>query len=458
MIPPTRLDAATLEALVAQMRNPDERRGDLRAQLAAQRLGERRHRRAVRPPRPARGRAAMDELVAYSERRVRAGIARSPTAATRPRSARGRGGRSSCPSRDSPATSWSSTSPARAAARRQPELPLPPPLPPPPTPPAPPPPECPPRPPVAHQTRADVDLSPSQASGPDNNHPQTTTPPCPLAVTRSACLYVVRCLTDPDVPASGGALAPLTRPRARGLARQRAPARRSRRRQRGDLVADRRRALPRLRRAAPGARAGPGDDEQRHPRQRALHVLRDDRRRPGRVPGADGPSAVHVAMSNTLNTPVEALELRCRCGSSATSSGAARAARGCTAAATASSASCARSSLPRVRDRGAPRRRAGRASAGGEAGRGRTLLNGGELPAKATVDLAGGDVLRIETPGGGGWGTRRVGSRRWRGRVEDQHRPRAHAPGRRRARPRGRGPAGSRATATSSTPRRPAAR
>ena len=42
---------------------------------------------------------------------------------------------------------------------------------------------------------------------------------------------------------------------------------------------------------------------------RAVHVLRDDRRRPGRVPGADGPSAVHVAMSNTLNTPVEALEL-----------------------------------------------------------------------------------------------------------------------------------------------------
>jgi N-methylhydantoinase B len=29
----------------------------------------------------------------------------------------------------------------------------------------------------------------------------------------------------------------------------------------------------------------------------------------GACPGADGPSAVHVAMSNTLNTPVEALEL-----------------------------------------------------------------------------------------------------------------------------------------------------
>src|SRR5918996_823411 len=33
---------------------------------------------------------------------------------------------------------------------------------------------------------------------------------CPLAVTRSACYFVVRCLTDPDVPASGGAFAPVS--------------------------------------------------------------------------------------------------------------------------------------------------------------------------------------------------------------------------------------------------------
>jgi N-methylhydantoinase B len=36
---------------------------------------------------------------------------------------------------------------------------------------------------------------------------------------------------------------------------------------------------------------------------------------------------------------------------------------------------------------------------------GRNLLNGHELPAKATVDLSAGDVLRIETPGGGGFGS-----------------------------------------------------
>src|SRR2546430_14040354 len=32
---------------------------------------------------------------------------------------------------------------------------------------------------------------------------------CPLSVTRSACYYVVRVLVDPDVPASGGAFAPV---------------------------------------------------------------------------------------------------------------------------------------------------------------------------------------------------------------------------------------------------------
>src|SRR5919198_912882 len=42
VIPPTRLDQATLTELVARMRNPDERRGDLRAQLAAHRLAARR--------------------------------------------------------------------------------------------------------------------------------------------------------------------------------------------------------------------------------------------------------------------------------------------------------------------------------------------------------------------------------------------------------------------------------
>ena len=72
---------------------------------------------------------------------------------------------------------------------------------------------------------------------------------CPLAVTRSACYFVVRCLTDPDVPASGGAFAPVhvTAPEG-SLVNARAAGRR-RRRQRRDLEPDRRR---RLRRVRPG--------------------------------------------------------------------------------------------------------------------------------------------------------------------------------------------------------------
>ncbi len=73
-------------------------------------------------------------------------------------------------------------------------------------------------------------------------------------------------------------------PRSRGIARERPRARGGGRRERRDLVAHRRRRLRGLRPrpARPGGRAG--DDEQRHARQRPLHVLRDDRRRPGRLP------------------------------------------------------------------------------------------------------------------------------------------------------------------------------
>src|SRR6476620_7813727 len=42
VIPPTRLDDHVVASLVARMRNPEERRGDLRAQLAAHRLAEQR--------------------------------------------------------------------------------------------------------------------------------------------------------------------------------------------------------------------------------------------------------------------------------------------------------------------------------------------------------------------------------------------------------------------------------
>src|SRR5947199_10790663 len=41
---------------------------------------------------------------------------------------------------------------------------------------------------------------------------------------------------------------------------------------------------------------------------------------------------------------------------------------------------------------------------GGGGAPGRTLVNGAPLPPKLSTRLAAGDVVRIETPGGGGWG------------------------------------------------------
>ena len=81
MIPPTRLDDAAVERLVSRMRNPGERRGDLRAQLAAHHLAERRLRELC----DRRGRkaveAAMAELLAYSERVVRTALRELPDGA-----------------------------------------------------------------------------------------------------------------------------------------------------------------------------------------------------------------------------------------------------------------------------------------------------------------------------------------------------------------------------------------
>ena len=101
---------------LANMRNPDERRGDLRAQLAAHRLAERRiDELCARRGRDAVA-AAMDELLrvlgAHRARGDRAAPRRPLRGRRRPRAARRRAADPRAPSR-SPATRSSSTSPAR---------------------------------------------------------------------------------------------------------------------------------------------------------------------------------------------------------------------------------------------------------------------------------------------------------------------------------------------------------
>jgi N-methylhydantoinase B len=110
-------------------------------------------------------------------------------------------------------------------------------------------------------------------------------------------------------------------------------------------------------------------------------------------------------MSNTLNTPIEALEreyplrieryaLRPRTGGAGRNRGGDGVVRVYRVL-----ADC-RLGLMTERRRHGPQ-----GAAGGEDGSpGRNLLNGRPLPAKCGLDVRAGDVLEIRTPGGGGWG------------------------------------------------------
>jgi len=125
----------------------------------------------------------------------------------------------------------------------------------------------------------------------------------------------------------------------------------------------------------------------------------------GASPNAEGPSGVHVGMSNTLNTPVESLEhstpLRVECYALREGSGGAGLHRGGEGVVRAYRAT-APCTVTLLTER---RRYAPRGVHGGEAGeRGLNLLNGASLPAKCRVTLRPDDVVTIETPGGGGYG------------------------------------------------------
>jgi N-methylhydantoinase B len=228
---------------------------------------------------------------------------------------------------------------------------------------------------------------------------------CPLAVTRSACFYVVRCLTAPDLPASGGAFVPVTvRAPIGSLVNARSPA---------AVAAGNTETSSRITDVVFDAFAQAVAVPAQGQGTMNNVVFGNDRFAyyetigggQGACPDADGPSGVHVAMSNTLSTPAEALELayplrveryELRSGSG----GAGRHRGGDGVVRELRILEPCRLSLLTQRRAVAPRGARG----GGDAERGRSFLNGEELPAIANLDLAPGDLLRIETPGGGGWG------------------------------------------------------
>jgi N-methylhydantoinase B/oxoprolinase/acetone carboxylase alpha subunit len=124
----------------------------------------------------------------------------------------------------------------------------------------------------------------------------------------------------------------------------------------------------------------------------------------GASAGADGPSAVHVAMTNTRTTPIEVLETefpleveryRVRRGSGG--AGAQRGGDGVVRAVRVLEPCTA--SIIAQRRVDPPRGRAG----GSDGAVGEQLLNGEPVPGLVTMQLKAGDVLEIRTPGGGGY-------------------------------------------------------
>ncbi len=225
---------------------------------------------------------------------------------------------------------------------------------------------------------------------------------CPLAVTLSACYFALRVLTDPDVPPCAGAYRPLQVIAPEGcLLNATAPAAVA-----GGNVETSSRVAD-LVLAAFGHALGQGTMNNFTLGNDAFTYYETLGGGQGACEDADGPSAVHVAMSNTLNTPIEALELefplRAVEYSIRRGSGGGGHHRGGDGVVRELEAlEPMRYSLITERRRHAPT-----GADGGRPGeRGRNSVNGRELAAKASGSLDTGDRLRIETPGGGGRGER----------------------------------------------------
>jgi N-methylhydantoinase B len=354
VLPPQLLTDEVLERFVRATRQPEERRGDLRAQLAAHQLAEQRLGELCARRGRDRVAAAMDELYAYSERIVRAAIAELPD---------GRG----------EAQDVVEAVDGDLAIRCAVEI-------------------------DGDAIRIDFAGTAPQYDGNLN---------CPLAVTKSACFFVVRCLTEPDLQASGGAFAPVTVTAPEGcLVNARPPA---------AVVAGNTETSSRivdvvfaaLGELVPVPAQGQGTMNNLAFGNDRFTYYETVGGGQGACPDADGPSAVHVAMSNTLATPAEAIELEyplrverwaLRLGSGG--DGAHRGGDGVVRELRVLE-DC-RLSVLAERRRHAPRGRDG----GKDGTHGRTLVNGEEQPPKLTRELAAGDVVQVETPGGGGHGPR----------------------------------------------------
>ncbi len=358
VIEPQRIDEDGLARLARRMRRPDQRLADLRAQRAANLLGERRIGELAARDGLAPLVAGMAAVLDHAERRSRSAIATLADGTYQ--------------AVDALAAADGSEIPLRVSVEIR-----------------------------GEEMRVDFAGSAPQVDGNLN---------CPMPVTRAATLFVVRTLTDPDAPASAGAFRPVAisappgsvlnaRPGAAVVAGNVETSSRV-----ADLV------FAALAEVADGPSqgqgtmnnltlSGGGDGVEEFTYYETIGGGQ------GACRDAPGPSGVHVAMSNTLNTPIEALEgdipvrireLAIRRGSGG--SGSMRGGDGIVRQIEAL-APMRFSLITERRDVG-PRGREG----GADGDPGLNSLNGEPLPAKCEGTLEVGDVLKIETPGGGGFG------------------------------------------------------
>jgi len=355
-IPPTEASPEALRDLASQMRFPQQRLADLRAQAAANRIGALRIAELADRHGAERLREAMAEILAYAERRTRAALAALPDGAWHA---------------EDVLEDDAGGSPRDVTLR------------------------------VAATIRGDslaLDFTGTDRQVEGNLN-------CPLSVTRSAALFAVRALTDPDAPPSAGAYRPIGVSAPRGcLLNAEPPAAVAA----GNVETSSRVAdvvIAALAGALPAPAQGQGTMNNLTLAGEGFTYYETIGGGQGACPEADGPSAVHVTMSNTLNTPVEALEtefpvrvrehsLRRGSGGAGNHAGGEGVVREIEALAP------MRFSLISERRRHPPSGRDG----GDDGALGRNARNGESIPGKVEGNLAPGDRLRIETPGGGGHG------------------------------------------------------
>ncbi len=361
IIPPVRIvrggeyQDEVLDLILANVRTPALRRADLRAQIAANDLAERRLNELIERRGEEVVLSAFEEVLAYTERRTREAIRALPDGV------------------------YTATDYLEGDGVTEEDIPI--------------------R--VTVEVRNDemkIDFSGTAAAVPGNVN-------CPLAVTRSACYFALRLLLPEDVPANAGTYAPLEISVPEGsLLDARSPsAVVAGNVETSNRIADT--VISALSQVADLPAQGQGTMNNLIIGGRGWTYYETIGGGQGASAKGPGPSGVHVSMSNTLNTPIEALELeypmrvtRYEIRRGTGGEGLYRGGDGLVRSVKVLEA--ATLSLLTDRRRHPPQGRRG----GHPGATGKNLLNGEELPPKKSLELAPGDEVTVMTPGGGGYG------------------------------------------------------